>query len=1043
MRRYIIFAISLVLLFGSITTVIATKNIQNYDLRGYADATQTTDLPYRIPRLGVNADLFQYDADELSQHLEWMQDANINWIRQFIYWDTFEPEQGAYQWQDLNAIMVALEAYPQMQLIPVFMNSPAWARDSEILTAPPTDPQSIRPFLQAFAERYGEAIDYYQIWDEPNLDDAWGLENPRPAEYTALLSESYRAIHGADAYATVILAGLAPTSERAGQNIADTLYLQMLYDLEADAYFDAVASKPYGFDTAPNDRDVSIDSLNFSRIILLREVMLSNDDGQTALWASNWGWNSLPIDWTGSESIWGDVTADEQVRFTLDALNRAEREWAWLGGMVLQHWQPNVDTDDPQWGFAVIGQDNQPSALFNALANYNLPYATNGLYHPRTEFAQYSGLWTFNELGADIGWLETSDSQLDFEFYGTDVSLLLREDDYIAFLYPALDNELVNATPLDADGRPYILMRSGSHHPEINLVPVSRNLSEDIHNLHVIADRGEDRWALAGYAVSSGNLAQPYERQIQIAWLTTFIAFLTMLVSAYYLPWKQIYSRAKQITSRIDDGIQFVITVVTSIALMIGLLMSVGVPEPSLFRREMVEQGLLIIITGGLLIIKLPLLVSIIAVLVLFWLIYHHIEWGLLLTLFYAPFFLFPVELYTFFFPMSELLILITTGAWLLKLFVQWGVERQSANSDYPLRLTIQWHCLDILMLLWLGLAILAVTWSADTASAITELRTFFIEPFLFYAIFRSSKLEQATIEKVMLGLVSAGVVVSLIGLYQYFIGDNVITAENGTARLLSVYGSPNNVGLLLGRLIPFALSGVLLLGGLKRLLAFAILLLFLVAVALTQSVGAILFGVPIGIAVVCIAIYGKRSLPILAILGIIGIIATFGLIQVSARFASLLDLSSGTNFIRIRVWESSLEILQDNPITGLGLDQFLPTFSGEYIRPDAIADPDLSHPHNIVLDFWIRLGLLGVFWLITFMGIFWRSIYYALKNTQDSNRKVMIIGVMGAMASLTLHGMIDNSVYVNDLSMIFAFLVAITATYANKQTESQQGHPQ
>lgn len=74
-------------------------------------------------------------------------------------------------------------------------------------------------------------------------------------------------------------------------------------------------------------------------------------------------------------------------------------------------------------------------------------------------------------------------------------------------------------------------------------------------------------------------------------------------------------------------------------------------------------------------------------------------------------------------------------------------------------------------------------------------------------------------------------------------------------------------------------------------------------------------------------------------------------------------------------------------------------------------------------------------------MGMFWQSIYQMLKNTQNTYQKIIIVGVMGAMASLTLHGMIDNSIYVNDLSMIFAFFVAITATYANQQSESQQDH--
>jgi hypothetical protein len=46
------------------SAVIVTQQARDYDLRGYVDATRTTHIPYRVPRLGVNADLLQYSPDE-------------------------------------------------------------------------------------------------------------------------------------------------------------------------------------------------------------------------------------------------------------------------------------------------------------------------------------------------------------------------------------------------------------------------------------------------------------------------------------------------------------------------------------------------------------------------------------------------------------------------------------------------------------------------------------------------------------------------------------------------------------------------------------------------------------------------------------------------------------------------------------------------------------------------------------------------------------------------------------------------------------------
>ncbi|MGJ3240416.1 MAG: O-antigen ligase family protein [Anaerolineae bacterium] len=1030
MRRYLIFVISLLALSVSLLIVRATQTVRDYALRGYVDATQDIDLPYRINRLGVNADLLQYTPDELAQHLEWMRDGNVTWIRQVIRWDIFEPQIGMYNWEALDVVMDALKVHPELQLVPVFMNSPHWARQSTIVTAPPDDPVAIVPFLREFVTRYGNHITYYQIWDEPNLDDAWGMRDPRPAEYGALLTESAQVIRGNDEDARILLGALAPTTERSGQNIADALYLQQLYELGLSESFDIVAGKPYGFDQSPNHRTVNLDTLNFSRLILLREVMVQYDDGHKAVWASNWGWNSLTDDWRGEPSIWGRIGAEEQITYTLEAIERAEREWPWLGGMILHHWQPSVAPDNPQWGFTIISPENTPTALWEALASYNLPnVARNGLYHPRTPYATYSGLWTFSELGADIGWLETSDSQLTFTFAGSDIALRLREGDYFAFLYATVDGDAANALPHDAAGNSYLLLRSDTQAPVVNTVAVARNLMEGIHELHVIADRGWHQWALAGYAVSDGNLRIPYQRQLIVAWLTSAMALIATCVAGYRLPWGLINVRLTALSGMLSTGIQLSITVITSLALMVSLLFSVGNTSSWLWwRRDIFDQGMLLLITLSMILVELPLVIVTLCAVFLFWLIYHHLEWGVLLTLCYAPFFLFPVALYTLFFPMAELLLLITTGAWILRLLSQWAEGRQTASSDFPVRIEVHWHSLDALMGVWVVLGCIAFTWSTQIDPAWTELRTLFIEPALLYLIIRTIRTDATMLWQWMLGVVIAGLSVAVIGLYLYSVGEGVITAEGGARRLASIYGSPNNVGLLLGRMIPFVIAIMLGFAGIRRYLGGIVSVVMLIAVALTQSVGAILVGIPAGIATVLVSWYGRRALPFLLSGLLVGVVVTAGLMQISTRFAGLLDMSSGTNFIRIRVWESSIEILSEYPITGIGLDQFLYAYSGTYVRPDAIADPDLSHPHNIILDFWMRLGIAGVLWLMIVQSIYWREAWRLRQNTDNSYSQVIITGSMGAMMALLLHGMIDNSVFVIDLSYVFVFLLAIIA---------------
>jgi O-antigen ligase len=1013
-RYPVLFLCALIALLGSLTAAFATVEDRDFNLRGYENPLTTTELPFRVPRLGVNAELMQYEADQLSAQFELMRGAHIHWVRQFVRWDLIEPERGEYDWSKWDEILAELADYPELSLVAVFMNSPKWAREDlshKSPSTPPRNPADFAAFVRAFAERYGNQVDYYQIWDEPNLTDAWGGRGSRPVEYAALLEVAYAAIHNADDQATVIAAALAPTTETGPLNISDWLYLRDLYALGAAEHMDAVAGKPYGFNDSPLDRRINLEVLNFSHIVGLREIMVEYADGRTALWASNWGWNNR-------SSIWGSVDEDTRVRYTLEALERAEREWAWLGGMILHHWQPDAPPDHPVWGFALIDANGAPTPLYNALAA-RTPHQTafDGFYPAANPYARYSGVWTFTDSGADIGWLQ--DSRLLFDFYGRSIGLLLREDNYVGYLYPTIDGERdnVNRLPRDASGNPYIILTSGDLLPEYSVVAVADNLSLNRHTLEAVADRGYDRYALVGYAVSSGDLSQPYTTQLTAAWLAVIASAAAVLTTGWQIRWRELLKPMSGLAASLSGIGQLALGGVASVILMIGMLLTWGDSTPALFRRDSVQLGLSIL-TAGLIYLNPALPVTIIAALVLFILLYHRPAYGLALIIFYAPFFLFPVELYRFAFPMAELLTLITFAAWLLHMLHIWAKTRRF--PEFNLRR------MDVMAALFVGLGLMALFWSKERDLALTELRTLFIEPALFYLMFRTLPLTQRDVLRMVDALLLAGLVVCLVGIFLYLRGEAVITAEESARRLASVYGSPNNVALFLGRCIPFTLIFALVpLDQRRRIFGAVLCIVMLLTVMLTQSVGGLFMGVPAAIAAVLLFAYGRRAALPIVILAVIALIGFAVGANVSERFARALDFSQGTNFYRVRVWQSALNIIQDHPLTGLGLDQFLNAFRGYYIYPDAWEEPNLSHPHNILLDFWIRLGIGGVMWLIFAQVLFWRHHLHRL--SEDKLTFALQVGVVGSMANLLAHGLIDNSIFVIDLAFIFMFLLAVT----------------
>jgi hypothetical protein len=444
-------------------------------------------IPHGGPRLGVNVYLEQYEEEELRPTLEAIATTGVEFIKQPFYYHS------DYDWTLADRLVTAANE-SGLTLVPLLDGNPADG------FAPPANPARFAEWAAEFARRYGDTVSYYIIWDEPNLSTHWGNRPANANEYAALLTATAGAIRAADPGAVIIAAPLAPTTENGPDNLAEPLYLQQMYEAGAANSFDVVAAKPYGFDSGPEDRRVAVGQLNFSRAILLREVLAQNGDGHKAVWAGNWGWNSLPDGWQGEPSIWGQTNEAQRAVWTTAALERARREWPWMGVMFLENWEPDVPPSDPRWGFSIAGRET--AAAIEAYLSARPPNVADPGFHlaGADDPAQvYQGGWRFSpQFGADIS--ETGD-RVDFTFWGTDVGLQVRRADFRARLYITVDGEPANALPVDENGSVLVLTSADTTEDYLAIEPVARNLSPGVHTVSVVASRGWDQWALNGFSV--------------------------------------------------------------------------------------------------------------------------------------------------------------------------------------------------------------------------------------------------------------------------------------------------------------------------------------------------------------------------------------------------------------------------------------------------------------------------------------------------------------------------------------------------------------
>jgi O-antigen ligase len=389
-----------------------------------------------------------------------------------------------------------------------------------------------------------------------------------------------------------------------------------------------------------------------------------------------------------------------------------------------------------------------------------------------------------------------------------------------------------------------------------------------------------------------------------------------------------------------------------------------------------------------------------------------RLDLGLAFVALTAPFYLHPRVLLGKSFSLAEIAALLC--------LLSWGIRQLLVRLNKPTsQLTNQpANYLDLAALFFVLVAI-ASTFAAEYRHvALRELRVVILEPALFYLMLRTSRLGQRTVWRLADFFVLGAVAVALIGLVQYALGVNVITAEEGFRRLRSVYGSPNNAALYLGRALPVLVAVALFGKARARRAAYGLAAAPVgLAILLTFSKGALILGVPLSLLALGLLAGGRWRWAALGMAALVAVAVV--LLAQTPRFAPLLNTASGTTFFRLSLWRSAWTMFREHPWLGVGPDNFLYQYRSRYILPAAWQEPDLSHAHDILLDYATRLGVAGLAAGVWLQIAFWRRAL-PLRRLADADRRALALGLMGAMVSFLAHGLVDASYFVIDLAFVF-----------------------
>jgi O-antigen ligase len=270
--------------------------------------------------------------------------------------------------------------------------------------------------------------------------------------------------------------------------------------------------------------------------------------------------------------------------------------------------------------------------------------------------------------------------------------------------------------------------------------------------------------------------------------------------------------------------------------------------------------------------------------------------------------------------------------------------------------------------------------------------------------------------------LVTAGLLLSLYFVTQY---GHLGYDEN--------LGPLSRLGTLVGRIVPSVASWVPQPNSVATFLEGIVFLAAALALAQKQWVGRIAGGVGVGLMTLALVMSGSRGawlavavvaalwlalhwrparvfavvFGILA-LGLIiyvivrGDITVLGDVPVAGRLLGALFLRPD----RLDVYRKSVYLIQDLPLTGIGLGEQFAMVYARYAL--LIQHPFLTYSHNLYLEAWLEQGLLGVVALLWLMA----ALYQAARAYAKPGSDLLFESTWLGITAVFVHGVTDARQY-------------------------------
>ncbi|QCX32826.1 O-antigen ligase family protein [Caloramator sp. E03] len=391
-----------------------------------------------------------------------------------------------------------------------------------------------------------------------------------------------------------------------------------------------------------------------------------------------------------------------------------------------------------------------------------------------------------------------------------------------------------------------------------------------------------------------------------------------------------------------------------------------------------------------------------------------------------------PLKVKIKYFPMSADFIL---GSFAIALGVIYSlyIYNKDGKEVFDIFFDKRIKILNVLIILFVLLSLISVSYSVNKTVAITETFRFLEYVILFYLILIIS--DDRFIKIALLLFFLSMILANIYGVVQFALNlSNFRDAEQiyplGRGRVFATFENPNYWGCAVNTVIFIPIIDMLESKKIKIIYNLLLFILFAFNLLMSFTRGSWV-GFALGLILLFLLRY-RKGLIALPFIGVLSLLVPL----TRKRILSIFSFSSLTNNERLKLWKTGIIMFKEHFWTGVGNGNYLYRYT-EYVKKykELYLGRWKFSVHNSYIKMFAELGIFGG---LIFIGIYLNLFYLVFDTYLKSEKyKLYALAALCFIVSYVFQNFFNNLMFIPQLNVFVWIIIALL--YKGKYLEEQE----